>query len=68
MLPSCELGLINKIDLVPHLEFDMDRFLYYLDQMNPGVERMLMSARTGDGVDAFREWLARVVQREATPL
>jgi hydrogenase nickel incorporation protein HypB len=68
MFRSCELVLINKIDLLPHLDFDLDRFLYFLDQVNPGVERMLLSARTGEGVAAWREWLAGVGCREAALL
>ena len=57
MFRACELVLINKIDLLEHLDFDLDRFLYHLDAVNPGVQRMLVSARTGEGVDAWREWL-----------
>ena len=67
MFRSCELVLINKLDLLPHVEFDMDRYLHHLDAVNPGVERMLMSARTGEGVDAFREWLERAVSRAGAP-
>ncbi len=68
MFRSCELVLINKIDLLPHLDFDLERFLHYLDQVNPGVQRMLVSARTGEGVATWREWLAAVAQREAALL
>jgi hydrogenase nickel incorporation protein HypB len=68
MFRACELVLINKIDLLPHLEFDLDRFLYYLDQVNPGVERMLVSARTGEGVAAWRAWLSGVAHRETVLL
>jgi hydrogenase nickel incorporation protein HypB len=57
MFRTCELVLINKIDLLPHLEFDMDLFLHNLDAVHPGVPRMLVSARTGAGVDAWRDWL-----------
>jgi hydrogenase nickel incorporation protein HypB len=63
MFRSCELVVINKIDLLQHLEFDLDKFLYHLEQVNPGVERLLLSARTGEGVDAWRDWLAGVAQR-----
>ncbi|MBV8945025.1 MAG: hydrogenase nickel incorporation protein HypB [Solirubrobacterales bacterium] len=66
MFRSCELVLINKIDLLLHLDFDLDRFLYYLDQVNPGVERLLVSARTGKGVTAWRDWLQGVAQRRRT--
>jgi hydrogenase nickel incorporation protein HypB len=68
MFRTCELVLINKIDLLPHLDFDLDRFLYYLDQVNPNVERLLVSARTGEGVGAWRDWLAGVTHRQAAVL
>jgi hydrogenase nickel incorporation protein HypB len=57
MFRTCELVVVNKIDLLPHLEFDLDAFLHNLDAVHPGVPRMLVSARTGEGVDAFRDWL-----------
>ena len=65
MFRTCELVLVNKIDLLPHLEFDLDRLLYNLDQVHPDVERMLVSARSGEGIDAWREWLVGVAQRRA---
>jgi hydrogenase nickel incorporation protein HypB len=64
MFRTCEVVVINKIDLLPHLDFDLDKFLYYLDQVNPGAQRMLVSARTGEGVQAWREWLLEVSARE----
>jgi len=60
MFRACELVLINKIDLLPHLDFDLDKFLYNLDSVNPGVERILVSAKTGEGIDEWRAWLARM--------
>jgi hydrogenase nickel incorporation protein HypB len=63
MFRTCELVLINKVDLLPSVDFDLDRFMYHLDAVHPGVERMLMSARTGEGVDAFRDWLVRLAGR-----
>src|SRR5215217_1192738 len=67
MFRACELVLINKIDLLEHLDFDLDRFIYHLDAVHPGVERMLVSARTGAGLDAWREWLAARVTRTEVP-
>jgi hydrogenase nickel incorporation protein HypB len=64
MFRTCELVVINKIDLLEHLDFDLDKFLYHLDQVHPGVERMLVSARTGEGVDAWRDWLLGIAARE----
>jgi hydrogenase nickel incorporation protein HypB len=59
MFRTCELVIVNKIDLLPHLEFDVDRLLHNLDQVHPGVDRMLVSARTGEGIEQLRDWLVR---------
>jgi hydrogenase nickel incorporation protein HypB len=72
MFRACELVLVNKIDLLEHLDYDLDRFIYHLDAVHPGVPRMLMSARTGEGTEAWREWLieratARTRTKEALP-
>jgi hydrogenase nickel incorporation protein HypB len=64
MFRACELVLVNKIDLLPHLEFDLEKFLYHLDAVHPGVERMLVSARTGEGIGEWRDWLRRAATRE----
>jgi hydrogenase nickel incorporation protein HypB len=63
MFRTCELVLVNKVDLLPHLDFDLDKFMYHLDAVNPGVERMLVSARTGEGLDGWRDWLAGLPHR-----
>jgi hydrogenase nickel incorporation protein HypB len=66
MFRTCELVLINKVDLLEHLDFDLDKFLYHLDRVHPGVQRMLVSARTGEGIDTWREWLLAAMRpREA---
>jgi hydrogenase nickel incorporation protein HypB len=67
MFRTCELVVINKIDLLPHLDFDMHAFLHNLDAVHPGVPRMLVSARTGAGVDEFREWLTELPARREVP-
>ena len=59
MFRTCELVIVNKIDLLPHLEFDVGRLLHNLDQVHPGVARMLVSARTGEGIEQLRDWLMR---------
>jgi hydrogenase nickel incorporation protein HypB len=63
MFRACELVLINKIDLLEHLDFDLELFLHHLDAVHPGVPRMLVSARTGEGVDAWRSWLVELATR-----
>jgi hydrogenase nickel incorporation protein HypB len=67
MFRTCELVLINKVDLLEHLDFDLDLFLYNLDAVHPGVEHMLVSAKTGEGTEAFRDWLAAVAERSPAP-
>jgi len=67
MFRACELVVINKIDLLPHLDFDLDKFLYHLDAVNPGVARVLVSAKTGEGVHEFRDWLIEVAGRVGSP-
>jgi hydrogenase nickel incorporation protein HypB len=67
MFRTCELVVVNKVDLLPHLDFDLDRFLRNLDAVHPRVPRMLVSARTGEGVDAWREWLANLVAERREP-
>ncbi len=63
MFRACELVLINKIDLLPHLDYDLDRLLYNIDQVHPDAERIVLSARTGEGIDVWREWLMGVGAR-----
>jgi hydrogenase nickel incorporation protein HypB len=60
MFRACELVLINKLDLLPHLDFDLAKFMYNLDSVHPGVERILVSAKTGDGIEEWRNWLVRI--------
>ena len=65
MFRTCSLVVINKIDLLPHLDFSLDRFLANLDRVNPGVPYMLVSARSGEGIEELREWLAEVAGQPA---
>jgi hydrogenase nickel incorporation protein HypB len=68
MFRACELLVVNKIDLLPHLDFDFERFLGNVDAVHPDMERLLVSAATGEGVDAWRDWLVRAAIREPAPV
>jgi hydrogenase nickel incorporation protein HypB len=59
MFRTADLVLINKVDLLEHLDFDLEEFLDNLDAVNPGVRRVLTSARTGQGVDEWCDWLGQ---------
>jgi hydrogenase nickel incorporation protein HypB len=63
MFRACELVAINKSDLLPHLDFDLDKLLYNVDVVNPGVRTIVTSARTGEGVEELRRWLGELVAR-----
>ncbi len=64
MFRVCDLVVVNKIDLLDHLDFDLERYLANIDAVHPGVPRLLVSARTGEGVDELRDWLAGVATPE----
>jgi len=59
MVRSVALVLAKKIDLLPTVDFDLAPFHDHLDAVNPGVERILMSARTGQGIEEWCSWIAR---------
>jgi hydrogenase nickel incorporation protein HypB len=64
MFRSCQLVVINKVDLLPHLDFDIEKLLANLGAVNPGVATILASARSGEGADELRDWLLGVARRE----
>jgi hydrogenase nickel incorporation protein HypB len=51
------LVLINKIDLVPYVSFNLEACLGFARSVNPGVEILPVSATTGDGLDAWYDWI-----------
>lgn len=63
MFRACEMVIVNKIDLLPHLDYDLDKFNYYLDGVHPDVPRMFVSARTGEGLEQLRDYLVGLATR-----
>ena len=61
MFQICDAVLINKIDVLPYFDFDMERVKEYIQQRNPQAEVFPISAKTGEGMDAWTEWLAEQV-------
>ena len=57
MFAAAKLMVLNKTDLLPHLDFDMPKCIEYARRVNPGIEVLLVSAKTGAGLDAWVEWL-----------
>jgi len=59
MFAVADLMLINKSDLIPHLEFDLARTIEYARQVNPDIEVFVVSARSGEGMPNFYAWIAK---------
>ena len=57
MFSICDLVLINKIDVLPYFDFDMDRCIENIHKRNPKAEVIPICARTGEGVEKFAQWL-----------
>ena len=59
MFRASSLLLLNKTDLLPHLDFDVDKATAYARQVNPSVENIQVSAKTGAGMTDWYAWLSR---------
>ncbi len=56
MFYGSDLMLINKTDLLPYVDFDVEKSIEYARRINPEIEAILLSARTGEGIDAWVQW------------
>lgn len=57
MFRACSLLLLNKIDLLPYLRFDVEKCIGYARKVNPGIEILRVSAQSGEGMGAWYAWL-----------
>jgi hydrogenase nickel incorporation protein HypB len=57
MFASADLVLLNKIDLLPYLQFDVDQCVGYVRSVNPDIQILGLSAQTGAGMDVWLDWL-----------
>jgi len=57
MFSICHCLLINKIDVLPYFDFDLDRCREYVRRLNPDMKIIPVSARTGEGIDEWADWL-----------
>jgi hydrogenase nickel incorporation protein HypB len=64
MFHAADLMLLNKTDLLPHLNFDVARCIAYAQQVNPRIRVLQLSATTGEGMQAWYEWIAATRQME----
>ena len=61
MFTVCDLVIINKMDVVPYFDFDIERCKRYIHLRNPKAQIIPVSAKTGEGVDALAEWIREKV-------
>jgi hydrogenase nickel incorporation protein HypB len=59
MFKSSHLCIINKSDLLPYVDFDVDKTIEYARSLNPNLEFILLSARTGEGMELWYKWLGK---------
>ena len=57
MFRASQLMLLNKTDLLPHVDFDVERCIGYARRVNPRIEVLALSARTGEGLAEWYQWL-----------
>ena len=59
MFRASKLMILNKVDLLPYVDFDVDACLAYAYQVNPDIEVLQMSVRSGEGLAGWYDWLDR---------
>ena len=62
MFSVCDVVVINKMDVLPYFDFDLDKCTEYVHMRNPRAQVIPICARTGEGVEAFAEWLLKEVK------
>lgn len=63
MFSVCDVVLVNKTDVLPYFDFDMEKCSKNIHERNPQAKIIPISAKTGEGIDLFAAWLLREVMR-----
>ena len=63
MFSICDLVLINKMDVAPYFDFDLDKCIQYIKMRNPNAEIIPICAKTGEGVDKFADWIIKNITK-----
>ena len=58
----CDVMIVNKIDVLPYFDFDMEKVTAYARKRNPNIRIFPISAKTGEGIDVLAQWLTETVQ------
>ena len=59
MYETCQLLVINKVDVMPYFDFDAQKVVEYAKMRNPAIEIFFVSAKTGEGVDQVSDWILK---------
>jgi hydrogenase nickel incorporation protein HypB len=62
MFSVCDLVLVNKVDVLPYFDFDLDKCREYVRMRNPKARIIPICAKTGEGLDDFADWLLAEVK------
>lgn len=62
MFQVCDVALVNKIDVLPYFDFDMEKCVEYVHMRNPEAKVIPICAKTGEGMDAWADWLRGQVE------
>lgn len=65
MFQAAKLMILNKIDLLPHVDFDVSKCVAYAKDVNPQIETLQLSARSGEGLEAWYDWLKAETKQAA---
>ena len=63
MYETCQLLVINKIDVLPYFDFDTEKVVQYAKMRNPDIHVLFVSARTGEGIDQLADWIEAAVKQ-----
>ncbi len=63
MYETCQLLVVNKIDVLPYFDFDVDKVVEYAKMRNPEIDILFVSVKTGEGIDALSDWILENVSQ-----
>ena len=62
MYEKCDLLVVNKVDVLPYFDFDMEKVTEYARRRNPRIEILQISAKTGEGIAGLADWIVAQVR------
>lgn len=63
MFSVCDLVLVNKMDVAPYFDFDLEKCTQYVKVRNPNAEIIPICAKTGEGLDKFAQWILKNIEQ-----